>query len=68
MPGKFTQSNGPLSVTIAARGRYGYLYFPDDGTNTKRHAGNQQFMMRGAENATAQIVDLCIGKLTENFN
>jgi len=68
MPGKFTQSNGPLSVTISARGRYGYLYFPDDGTNTKRHAGNQQFMMRGAENATAQIVDLCIGKLTEDFN
>lgn len=38
MPGKFTQSNASLSVTISARGRYGYLYYPDDGTNTRRHA------------------------------
>jgi hypothetical protein len=68
MPGKFTQSNASLSVTISARGRYGYLYYPDDGSNTRRHAGNLQFMRRGAEEASSDIIDLCIGKLTENFS
>ena len=67
MPGKFSQDNGTLSVTIAARGKYHYLYFPDDGSNTKRHAGNQQFMMRGAEDASGDVIDRCIGKLTESF-
>lgn len=67
MPASFSQDNGTLSVTIAARGKYGYLYFPDDGSDTLRHAGGQQFMQRGAENASSKIIDLCIGKLTENF-
>ena len=65
MPGKFSQDNGTLSVTVAARGKYHYLYFPDDGSNTKRHAGNQQFMMRGAENASERIIEMCIGKLVD---
>ena len=67
MPGRFAQDNGTLSVTIAARGKYHYLYFPDDGSNTKRHAGNQQFMRRGAEDASSDVIELCIGKLTEGF-
>lgn len=67
MPARFSQDNGTLSVTIAARGKYHYLYFPDDGSNTVRHAGNQQFMMHGAENASNEVIDLCIGKLTEQF-
>ena len=67
MPASFQQDNAPQSVTIAARNKYHYLYFPDDGSNTVRHAGNQQFMRRGAENASAEIIDLCLGKLTENF-
>ena len=37
MPGRFDQDNGELSVTIAARGKYHYLYFPDDGSNTRKH-------------------------------
>ena len=68
MPGRFQQDNGAQSVTIAARNKYHYLYFPDDGSNTRRHAGNLQFMRRGAEEASADIIDLCLGKLTENFN
>lgn len=67
MPARFSQDNGSLSVTIAARGKYHYLYFPDDGSNTKKHAGNQQFMMHGAENASPDIIDLCIGKLIDEF-
>ena len=52
-----------LSVTVAARGKRGYLYFPDDGTNTRRHAGNQQFFRRGAEAATDDVVDLCVDEM-----
>ena len=64
----FTQKNGSLSVEIKSKSAYNYLYFPDDGSNTKRHAGNQQFMRRGAEEAAEDIIDRCIGKLLDNFN
>lgn len=67
MPAAFKQDNGSLSVTIAARGTYGYLYFPDDGTNTQHHAGNQQFMQRGAEAAADKILELCTAKLAEGL-
>lgn len=68
MPGKFDQDNGELSVTIAARGKYHYLYFPDDGSNTRKHAGNKQFMLHGAEAAAPKVVEMCVGKLAEAFN
>ena len=67
MPGQFKQDNGQLSVTIAARGEYGYLYVPDDGSNPRRHAGNKQFMRRGAEAAAPDVIEKCLGKLTEEF-
>lgn len=38
-----------LAVTIRAKTEYGYLYFPNDGTNTIRHQGNQQFFRQGVE-------------------
>ena len=68
MPGRFDQDNGELSVTIAARGKYHYLYFPDDGSNTRKHAGNKQFMLHGAEAAAPKVVEMCVGKLTDAFN
>lgn len=63
----FTQVNDNLSVTVRTKGTYNYLYFPDDGSNTKRHEGNLQFMFRGAENEQERIIDLCIAKLTNEF-
>ena len=36
-----------LAVTVRAQGSFGYLYFPDDGSDTRRHAGGQEFF--GAE-------------------
>lgn len=63
----FTQENDNLSVTIRTKGAYQYLYFPDDGSTTKKHAGNQQFMFRGAENEQERIIDLCIAKLVNDF-
>lgn len=65
MPGRFSQDNGSGEVTIAARGRYGYLYFPDDGSSTEHHAGNQQFMQKGAASAADKVIELCLGKLVE---
>lgn len=60
--------NGNLSVTETTTKSYHYLYFPDDGTNTQRHVGNQQFFLRGAENKKEEIIDLCVGRLVNNFD
>ena len=46
---------------------YGYLYFPDDGSHTRRHAGNQNFMGRGQDTATNRIIDRCLAKLADEF-
>ncbi len=57
----------PLAITVAANSSRRYLYFPDDGSNTKRHAGNQQFMLRGAEAAAPAILEKGIDALLEGF-
>ena len=62
-----TDLKGNLFVTVHTRNNYGYLYFPDDGTNTRRHAGNQQFFLKGAEAQQEEIIDLCLNKLVDSF-
>ena len=62
-----TQENGNLSVTVKSTASYNYLYFPDDGTNTRRHIGNQQFFKRGGEAKVGEIVDRCINRLINDF-
>lgn len=59
---------GNLSVTTKSTKPYHYLYFPDDGTNTRRHVGNQQFFLRGAENVEGEVVDRVIENITNKFN
>lgn len=59
---------GNLSVTVATKKNWSYLYFPDDGSNTRRHAGNQQFFHRGGESQTEEIVNRCIKKLVNSFD
>lgn len=61
----FTQTNEPLAVTVRSKSAYNYLYFPDDGSTTRKHAGNQQFMLRGAEEKQDEIINLCIVRLTK---
>lgn len=67
----FTQEDGPLSVTVKTKPAYHYLYFPDDGTNTRRHVGYKgqprEFMQKGAENRAAEIIDRCINRLIEKW-
>lgn len=58
---------GNLSVTVTTKGDFGYLYFPDDGTNTRRHVGNQQFFARGGDAAMNDIVERCVTRLTNEF-
>lgn len=62
-----TQVNSNLAVAITARGVYGYLYFPDDGSNTLRHAGNQHFFWRGCEASQDDIIERCVARLTQDF-
>ena len=56
-----------LAVTVKSRTSHNYLYFPDDGTNTTRHVGNQQFFLRGAENQEDEIIERCVGRLVDDF-
>lgn len=56
-----------LSVTVKTTKQYQYLYFPDDGTNTRRHVGNQQFFQRGGDSQIDEIINRCITRLTDNF-
>lgn len=58
---------GNLSVTIKTTKPYQYLYFPDDGTNTRRHAGNQQFFARGAEDVSSNVVGRCVANIRNKF-
>lgn len=56
-----------LSVVIGTTRDYHYLYFPDDGSNTRRHAGEQQFFKRGGESQQSEIIDRCINKMVEKL-
>lgn len=56
-----------LAVKIVTKYKYHYLYFPDDGSNTKNHYGNQQFMFDGALNSANKIIDDVVEKLIEKL-
>jgi len=60
--------NENLAVTIKTTKAYQYLYFPDDGSSTRRHAGNQQFFKRGGESQRDEITARCVGRLVDDFN
>lgn len=57
----------PLSVTVATTSRYHYLYFPDDGSNTRRHVGNRQMFRRGLELAAPTVTEKIQDALQEVF-
>lgn len=56
-----------LAVKVYTKSSYHYLYFPDDGSNTRHHRGDQQFMFHGAEKAEDEIVNGVIDKLVERL-
>lgn len=57
-----------LAVTVKAQGSFGYLYFPDDGSDTRRHAGGQEFFRRGGEQAAQEVVDACLGAISREWS
>lgn len=56
-----------LTLTVSTQKRYNYLYFPDDGSNSKHHAGNQDFMFRGAESMSDEIANDIVKHLITTF-
>lgn len=58
-----TDKQENLAITVKTTKRYQYLFFPDDGTSTTRHAGDQQFFYRGGKNKQTEIIDRCIARL-----
>ena len=56
-----------LTLIIKTKKKYNYLYFPDDGSNTKNHQGNQHFMKRGADASVSTIAQLCAALLTDTL-
>lgn len=59
--------NTNLAVAVTTTNKYHYLYFPDDGSNTRRHVGNQHFFYEGAEAVSDDIIERCIEKLINKF-
>ncbi len=59
--------SAPLSVTVATSTRYHYLYFPDDGSNTRRHVGNKQMFRRGLEAAAPTVIEKIQDALSKAF-
>lgn len=56
-----------LAVTVGTTSKWRYLYFPDDGGNTKRHAGGQHFFLRGATAAVPEVLKRCLAALTQEW-
>lgn len=63
----FRKTPGNLNVKIHTKSAYNYLYFPDDGENTRKHFGNQQFMLRGGQNKSAELGENIINKLIQKL-
>lgn len=61
------ESKENLSVTVKTTKRYHYLYFPDDGSNTIHHQGNQQFMFEGASRKAEEIGDTILERLIKRL-
>lgn len=57
-----------LALTVTTKSKYGYLYFPDDGTNTRRHVGNQRFFERGGKVASPRIIDMCVKEIIKELS
>lgn len=60
--------NELLTLIVRSKTKYNYLYFPDDGSNTVHHMGNQHFMQHGAEDSLGAIADLCAANVINEFN
>lgn len=63
----FKHSVKELSLVVSTNRPFGYLYFPDDGSTTSSHQGNQHFMDRGLQRSVDGIIERCVAALTKDF-
>ena len=63
-PKLFSHEISGLSLTVIARGRFGYLIFPDEGRG-KHNPVAHHFMQAGVEKAAPEVIDRILAKLTE---
>lgn len=63
----FTSLDENLAVTVKNKAAYSYLYFPNDGSDTRNHIGGQEFMWRGALAAQGDIIDRCLDQLVVSW-
>ena len=63
-----TDTSENLTLAIKSKKGYNYLYFPDDGSNTKRHQGEQHFMQRGVDASMPKILELCQAQIIDEMN
>ncbi|MBQ9785060.1 MAG: hypothetical protein IJW29_06455 [Clostridia bacterium] len=66
-PWPLYDTSANLAVTVKTKAKWGYLYFPDDGSNTRKHAGNQHFFQRGGDKAAPKVVDRCLNVLIDEW-
>jgi hypothetical protein len=57
-----------LAVVINTTNKYQYLYFPDDGTNSHNHHGEQHFMIKGSEDKAGKVLKMCVENIFKNGN
>lgn len=58
------EKKSELEVTVGTVSNYHYLYFPDDGTNTKTHVGNKHFFLDGAVLKEPEIINDLLEELS----
>lgn len=56
-----------IAVTLKSTTQYGYLYFPNDGSNTDRHYGNQRFFEAGVDSEQEQAINEMIEILMKDI-
>lgn len=66
-PWPLYDTSANLAVTVKTKSKWGYLYFPDDGSNTRKHVGGQHFFQRGGEKAAPKVVDRCLNVLIDKW-
>lgn len=62
------KKSGNLTAVIHSKSGYSYLYFPDDGTTTEHHHGEQHFMLRGTQAKAGKVLQMCVENIIKNAN
>lgn len=63
----FVQIDENLAITIKTKYDYHYLYFPNDGSNTKRHVGDQNFMEQGVVAKKDVVMSLIMARIVKQI-